>query len=112
MANCHCNDCKKASGSGYTANAAFPETNVSISGEVKYFENKGGSGAAVNRGFCTNCGSQIFGKPAAMPGVLIIRAGTLDDLSIYKPQIDIFTSHATAWDVMDQDLAKATEMPT
>lgn len=109
--NCHCNDCKKSSGGGYAPTMFFPEENVSISGEVKYFESKGRSGKMVSRGFCPTCGSQIFGKPDLMPGILAIRAGSLDDTSRYRPEIDIFTSHAVAWDVMDRSLPKSPEMP-
>lgn len=109
--NCHCNDCKKSSGSGYAPTIFFQESNVSIFGEVKYFESQGKSEKIVSRGFCPTCGSQVFGKPAAMPGMIAIRAGTLDDISKYKPQVDIFTSHAVAWDVMDESLPKFPEMP-
>ncbi len=109
--NCHCNDCKKASGSGYAPTLFFPENSVSISGEVKYFASSGRSGKMVDRGFCPNCGSQVFGKPAALPGMLAVRAGSLDDISAYAPQMDIFTSHAAAWDAMDENLPKFPEMP-
>ncbi len=109
--NCHCNDCKKSSGSGYSPTMFFPENSVSVSGEVKYFESKGRSGKNVNRGFCPTCGSQLFGKPEVMPGLLAIKAGSLDDTSKFTPQIDVFVSHAAPWDVMDQDLPKFPEMP-
>lgn len=109
--NCHCKDCKKASGSGCAPTLFFPENSVSISGEVKYFESVGGSGKMLARGFCPNCGSQLFGKPGAMPGMLGIRAGSLDDTSNYKPQSDIFSSRAEAWEFMDQNLPKFPEMP-
>ena len=109
--NCHCNDCQKASGSGYSPTMFFPKESISISGEVKWFESKAKSGNLISRGFCPNCGSQIFGKPAAMPDLVGIRAGTLDDISRYKPQIDLFTSHAAAWDFMDESLPKFPEMP-
>jgi hypothetical protein len=110
--NCHCNDCKKSSGSGYSPTMFFPEQSVSITGEVKYFESEGSSGKTVKRGFCPACGSQTFGISEAMPGMFAIRAGSLDNTSAYKPQIDIFTSRASEWDVMDQSLPKAPEMPT
>ncbi|MEE9319968.1 MAG: GFA family protein [Granulosicoccus sp.] len=109
--NCHCNHCKKSSGSGYAPTLFFPESSVSVSGEVKYFDSKGESGKTVSRGFCPQCGSQLFGKPGAMPGVLGIRAGTLEDTSAYKPQMEIFTSRAAVWACMDQDLPKFPEMP-
>ena len=89
----------------------FPEASVTISGEVKYFASPGRSGNMVHRGFCPNCGSQMFGKSTAMAGMLAIRAGVLDDPAQYKPQIDLFTSHAVSWDAMDRALPKFPEMP-
>lgn len=109
--NCHCNDCKKSSGSGYSPTMFFPADAVSITGEVKYFASEGSSGKKVSRGFCPTCGSQVFGKPASAPGMLAIRAGSLDDTSQYEPQMDIFTSHAVAWDAMDDGLPKFIKMP-
>ena len=109
--NCHCNDCKKTSGSGYATAMFFPEDSVSISGKVKYFESKGSSGKMVKRGFCPTCGSQMFGIPEVMPGMLAIRAGSLENLSDYEPQMDIYTSHSTVWDVMAEGLPKFPEMP-
>ncbi len=89
----------------------FPEDSVSISGEVKYFESKGSSGKMVKRGFCPTCGSQMFGIPEVMPDMLAIRAGSLENLSDYEPQMDIYTSHSTVWDVMAEGLPKFPEMP-
>ena len=109
--NCHCLDCKKTSGSGYAPIFFVPESAISITGEVKYYERTGNSGKTARRGFCPNCGSQLFGRPDAMPGLIAVRAGTLTDLSQYKPQIDIFTSRAPAWDCMDPTLPKFAEMP-
>ena len=110
--NCHCLDCKKASVSGYAPTLFVPESSLKITGEVKYYESTGSSsGTKVKRGFCPNCGSQIFGKPGALPGMLAIRAGSLEELSQYKPQIDIFTSRSPAWDCMDPNLPKFAEMP-
>ncbi|MGH8085440.1 MAG: GFA family protein [Lysobacter sp.] len=109
--NCHCINCKKATGSGYAPTLFVPENAVEITGEVKYYESTGTSGTSVRRGFCPNCGSQLFGKPGAFPGMLGVRAGSLDDLSQYKPQVDIFTSRSPAWDCMDPDLPKFSEMP-
>lgn len=109
--NCHCLDCKKASGSGYAPTFFVPENAISITGEVKYYERVGNSGHLARRGFCPNCGSQLFGKPDAMPGFIAVRAGSLNDPSQYKPQVDIFTSRAPAWDTMDSALPKFPEMP-
>ncbi|MBL8393466.1 MAG: GFA family protein [Candidatus Accumulibacter sp.] len=109
--NCHCRDCQRASGSAYAPTLFAPSAAVTITGEVKYFTNKGSSGRAVSRGFCPGCGSQLFGTVEQMPGLLAIRAGTLDDPSLFQPAIDLFTSRAPAWDFMDPKLPKFPEMP-
>lgn len=109
--NCHCINCKKSTGSGYAPVLFVPEDSVEITGEVKYYESTGSNGATARRGFCPNCGSQLFGKPRAFPGMLGIRAGSLDDLSRYRPQVDIFTSRSPDWDCMDPDLPRFDEMP-
>jgi hypothetical protein len=98
-------------GSGYAPTVFFPENAVSISGEVRRYSSTGDSGKSIQRGFCPTCGSQLFGQPAAMPGLLAIRAGTLDDTSMYKPEINIFTSSAATWDHMDPSIPSFPEMP-
>ena len=42
--NCHCNDCQRSSGSAFIPVMIFPEKDVAVSGEVKYFESLAGSG--------------------------------------------------------------------
>ncbi|MDR2012736.1 MAG: GFA family protein [Rhodanobacter sp.] len=109
--NCHCLDCKKASGSGYVPVFFVAENAITIRGEVKWYEHAGASGKPVRRGFCPHCGSQMFGKPAAMPKLIGVRAGSLDDPAQYEPQVDIYTSRAPTWDCMDPALPKFAEMP-
>ena len=53
----------------------------------------------------------MFGKTSAVPDLLMITAGSLDDPSLYKPTLDIFTSSAQPWDHMDPALTKFPKMP-
>jgi hypothetical protein len=89
-----------------------PRDAVRITGEVKYHEVQGDSGQPIRRGFCPNCGSRLFGQPSGMPMALTgISLGSLDDPSLYKPTIDLFTSRAQPWDFMNPDLPKFPKMP-
>jgi hypothetical protein len=45
---------------------------VKITGQVKYYESKGYSGNTVSCGFCPNCGSRLFSKPAPAPDLITI----------------------------------------
>lgn len=40
-----------------------------------------------------------------------VLAGTLDDPSLFRPQMDIFVSDAQPWDLMDPDVPKFAEYP-
>jgi hypothetical protein len=112
MLNCHCRNCQQASGSGYAAVAAVPKTAVQVRGEPRYYKIVGDAGTAVERGFCPNCGSQVFMKIERLPDVLGLQAGSLDDPSIYRPMMDIFTSSAQPWDHMNPNTQKHTQGPS
>ncbi|KXW57406.1 GFA family protein [Ferrovum myxofaciens] len=104
--NCHCRDCQRTSGGAFTPALFVPEKTVKISGTVKYYESTADSRNKISRGFCPNCGSQLFAKLGNFTNLLGLRAGTLDDPSLFKPMLDIYTSSAAHWDFMNPDLPK------
>ncbi|GHD55292.1 GFA family protein [Jeongeupia chitinilytica] len=104
--NCHCTDCQRSSGGAYIPAMFFPEKEVVVSGDARYFESMADSGNMHRRGFCRNCGSQLFAKFSHLPGLLGIKAGTLDDTSRYVPKLDFHVASATTWDFMNPQLPK------
>jgi hypothetical protein len=111
MGNCHCRDCQQASGAAYVGALGVPANGVKITGNVKYYESKADSGGTAKRGFCPNCGARLFSMPSFAPDLLVILAASLDDPSIYKAGMDIYTSSAQPWDHMDPALPKFPKMP-
>ena len=109
--NCHCKDCQRSSGSAFIPAILFLEKSVSILGEAKYFESTSDSGNIHKRGFCSNCGSQLFAKFSTMPGMLGIKAGTLDHPSNYVPKLDFYVASAAPWDFMNPELPKKIGPP-
>ena len=108
--NCHCRDCQQATGGAYVSVVVVPQHALKITGEVKYYYSLNDNGDPVSRGFCMNCGSHLLGRPA-VPEILTIYAGTLDDPSWYKPTMDIFTNSAQPWDHMNPELPKFSKNP-
>lgn len=102
--NCHCRDCQKITGSAYAPIAFFHQSELKIQGELKYFESLGLSGKPIRRAFCVTCGSQMFGLPELVPEMISIRAGTLDQPNLYRPQAECFVSHANEWDILDPNI--------
>lgn len=84
----------------------FHEKDVVVSGEASYFESTADSGNVHKRGFCPNCGSQLFAKFSSLPGMLGIKAGTLNEASRYVPKLDFYVASAATWDFMNPQLPK------
>ena len=101
MLNCHCRDCQRASGAAYAAIAMFPKSAVTVTGTPRWFKLTGSSGHAIERGFCTDCGSPVALKLAVVPDFFAVQAGSLDEPARFDPDIDLYTSSAHPWDVMD-----------
>jgi len=110
MGNCHCRDCQRATGTAFAAAILVPRHAVTITGDVKYYDVTGGSGQIISRGFCSNCGSRLFGKPEAVE-FLGIMAGSLDDPSWFSPTFDFHVASAQPWDFMNPDLPKFAKSP-
>ena len=108
---CYCNDCRKTSGTGHNAVFAVPEPTVSITGKLTDYTKKGGSGQSITRRFCQVCGSKIASVAAAMPGMLLITAGTLDDPERFQSQMSVFASRAPSWDRPPAGTPAFAEMP-
>ena len=106
MANCNCRDCQYSSGNGHSTVFAVPLNAVSIEGEARYYESKSDQGTTVRRGFCVNCGTPLFAGNDKFKDILVIKAGSLDDSSWFKPVFDIWTDSAQPWDVLSPDTKK------
>ena len=109
--NCHCRECQRVSSGAYLPMMGFPAGAVHVTGVVKTFQRRGDSGAAVSESFCPGCGAHLLAQADALQGVLLLHAGNLDDPTLYKPQLDIFTASAQPWDYMDPNLPKFPGMP-
>lgn len=57
---CHCLDCRRRSGSAFSAQARFREESVAITGEARIWRKKGEGGNVAEFGFCPDCGSTVF----------------------------------------------------
>ena len=87
---CHCKTCQKLTGTSFSVVIAVPTPSLTVTGEVKVFDNKGDSGQGTHSTFCPNCGSPVIGTADIMQGISMIRAGTLDDPSWLKPAMEIY----------------------
>jgi len=105
--NCHCRDCQRETGSAFAPVLGVPAAAFTVTrGTPGYFEVISDRGTPTRRAFCTACGSPLFGAPRGAGEIATIRAGSLDDPSVFKPTHDIYVARAQPWDYMNPELPK------
>ncbi|MGF1620292.1 MAG: GFA family protein [Rhodomicrobiaceae bacterium] len=109
--HCHCRDCRRSSATGHATIVVVPESEFSLTGEVRFYDRPADSGNMVSRGFCPNCGSAIYARNSGMPGSVGLRASSLDDPEIVEPSMVVYTSRALSWDPVAPGLRGFAEMP-
>ena len=77
---CHCRNCQRQAGSAFSVIVGAAKSAVTITGELKTYEDHGESGGAVLRRFCPNCGAPVVSHIPAAPDFVIIKAGAFDSL--------------------------------
>jgi len=107
---CHCQRCRKASGSAFATNAVVAAKDfVVVAGEAAL--KKFSTPAGVHRSFCGNCGAPIISSRDSLPEVVRVRVGTLDTPVTTPPSAHIFVgSKAPWWEIRDQ-LPQHAERP-
>jgi len=98
---CHCGACRKAQGTPFATNLPVAVADFRFtSGQetLRVYESSPGK----ERVFCGRCGSPIFSRAVAVPGVVRVRAGTLDAPVSARPAVHNFVgSKADWWEITD-----------
>lgn len=109
-AQCHCRECQYITGGGPNIFMMVPAASFSFTkGAPKQFKRADLDGA-VTREFCADCGTHISTR-LARP-VVVVKAGTLDDPSIYgMPQMAIQTADKQAFHQIPDGLKTFERFP-
>lgn len=90
VANCHCHDCRKATGAAFATWVGFTDEQISWSGERALHASSPG----VQRGFCRECGSPLSYQGEKWPGETHLLIGAFDQPEAFTPKGDVFTEDA------------------
>ncbi|MDP1616889.1 GFA family protein [Phenylobacterium sp.] len=107
---CHCSLCRKAQGSAFAANIPVDQDKLRLtSGEelLSRFESSPGK----VRTFCGRCGSPLMSQAVAVPGVVRLRAGSLDAPTGARLGFHIFADSHADWWPLDDKLPRYSERP-
>jgi hypothetical protein len=101
---CHCLDCQTWSGSAFVLHAMVPEEALEIPGKPVRLRLPGGIEAMPSEHIgCERCLTRIANTNRAIPGMAVLKMGTLDRSNEVVPAAHIWVSRAQPWIVFEGD---------
>lgn len=117
---CHCNSCKKSTGSSFMANEFYQRKVTSTVSFTKFYwyneqqveiqdptaslktyaDTSPDAGVIIDRSFCGNCGSNLVVTNRKHPEAMIVTSGTLDDEKIlqeWQPKVEFYCKRRNQW---------------
>ncbi|CAG7555753.1 unnamed protein product [Fusarium equiseti] len=103
---CNCADCHKITASMFASNFTVEDSHLKhLRGQEllkTYGQNETiASGKKMTNYFCSNCGTLMYRVGERLPGVSILRIGTVDDFSLHetklRPTEEHFTKDRVSW---------------
>ena len=104
--HCWCRDCQYIGAGSGTVNVFFASDKVTIEGALTDHTSHVDSGTLMHRTFCAICGTPMFTQADTRKHYIGVRAGTLDEPDLGKPQVTIWISSAPSWACFDPDLPR------
>jgi hypothetical protein len=108
---CYCDDCRKASGSGFIPFIGVARGKVAFTGRTLTYRSRARRGGDAVRNSCAVCGGLVFGGEAGISDSFTIYAGSLDDPTRFHPSIAIFARNCPGWVVIPPGLKVFAELP-
>lgn len=111
VAQCHCDECRRLSGTGHTVGAMFSSEAVTLTGKLNEFKYMSDKNSEVTKAFCARCGSPIYGTNTRIPDHLTLTLGTMDDTIGLDVQVVIFERDKQHWEQLGQDVMSFAAQP-
>lgn len=112
MWNCHCDDCRKATGASFATNVLVKLDDLTLQkGQLSSFQHSADSGNTMTKEFCSHCGSQLFNSSSGRPGIKVVRVGSIDDASFVRPKANMYASRALPCTLLAEGLDNFETMP-
>ncbi|AUH34390.1 GFA family protein [Paracoccus tegillarcae] len=108
---CHCLNCQTRSGSAFGEHALVAASDFDCKGETVTHD-RHCDGIDFQEVFCANCRTRIFNRNSAMPDMIFLRAGTLNDSQRLNPIAHIWTKRKQLWLLLPDGIPQFDESPT
>ena len=108
---CHCTDCQTQSGGAFALQMPVFEAMLSVAGETVSGERTQPSGAIGTIFACSKCLVRLYSKNSTRPGMVTVKAGTLDESQQIVPKFHLWTSSKQPWLRLPDDALMLQEQP-
>jgi hypothetical protein len=106
---CYCLDCQTWSGSAFSLQCFVPEASLSVSGPLTVYKLITPSGNVSLQRMCAVCHARIYNSNSARPGLVVVRAGTLDRSDELNVVAHIWVKRKHSWSTLPQDVVAWSE---
>jgi hypothetical protein len=107
---CYCRQCRKAQGSAFAANIPVKAEQFQLTRGAELLQSFESS-PGKQRLFCGRCGSPIMSKRESLPGIVRLRAGTLEGELPTKPGLHQRVAYKANWWTIADSLPQYPDAP-
>lgn len=96
IALCHCSQCRRVHGSAFSASAPIQRVHWQLEAGadlIREYESRPGK----YRAFCSTCGSALYSRVDAIPGILRLRIGVINEPVGRLPAAHVFVAYQADW---------------
>ena len=109
---CHCRECQYISGGSANVIIAMPRDGFRYTQGTPASFTRDDLEAPVTREFCGNCGTPLTSLPAGMPGMTIIKVGSMDEPAAFgEPDMAIYCAEKQAFHYMKEGMVTFDHLP-
>lgn len=94
---CHCEACRRRTGSAFSFNVTFDEAQVEPSGPSSVFRRRAESGRWCTFHFCPACGATVFYTLEVRPGKSTVPAGAFAEPNAFQPMLSVSNTQRERW---------------
>jgi hypothetical protein len=105
---CHCDACKKRTGSAYGISVAIEDSDLEeFHGEIRTFTRIAETGNPVEYDFCPVCATTVRWRVAALRGRQVFAGGAFDKPSAFEMAGEMYTAEALPWARIGCDIVRS-----
>lgn len=94
---CDCLNCKRLTGSAFSWNATYDESQVQVTGEHSSFTVLSEEGFRGRHHFCPHCGVRVFYAIERRQGMITIPVGAFADPDFPPPTVEVYGERRCPW---------------